>query len=462
MTAHDPIEPSETARVASAPPPQRAARRRRDSATSHSNTRSSNAAGSRATVVPGQTRSRKSRGSASIPNVGAATRTSDTRGASPIKGRRRRRTPLFPASTFEDALTLAEVIQREAGDKIRRLTLFESLDRSPDSGQSRQLVTNSSKYGLTQGGYTAEYLELTPNGRAATDPDTSPRDRLRAQFNLAIAAVPPFKALYDAFKDKKLPSHAVLRDFLKESGLPDTDTQQAVDTFILNAKFLGLLRTIGGAERLLSIEHVLDDIPLTAPITSAIAQVGDSDRTRQPRASSAATQTSTANWAKVCFYVTPIGSADSEERKHSDLFLSALVEPAVQEFALQVIRADQIGKPGMITGQVIEHLMNAALVIADLSFHNPNVFYEVALRHASRKPIVQIIRQGDQIPFDLDQLRTIRIDTTDIYTLVPRIETYRSEIANQVRRSLAQMDDADNPLTVFYPRFWDIVGTRPS
>jgi hypothetical protein len=78
------------------------------------------------------------------------------------------------------------------------------------------------------------------------------------------------------------------------------------------------------------------------------------------------------------------------------------------------VRADQIGKPGMITAQVIEHLANARVVIADLSFHNPNVFYEVALRHACRKPIVQLIRTIDPIPFDLDQFRTIRIDTTDI------------------------------------------------
>jgi hypothetical protein len=168
----------------------------------------------------------------------------------------------------------------------------------------------------------------------------------------------------------------------------------------------------------------------------------------------------TSDWAKICFYVTPIGSPGSEERRHSDLFLSSLVEPAVQEFDLKVIRADQIGKAGMITAQVIEHVVKARVVIADLSFHNPNVFYEISLRHACRLPIVQITRLADPIPFDLDQFRTVQVDTTDIYSLVPQMETYRSEIASHVRRALQSPDDLGNPLTAFYPAFWDSINRK--
>jgi hypothetical protein len=95
------------------------------------------------------------------------------------------------------------------------------------------------------------------------------------------------------------------------------------------------------------------------------------------------------------------------------------------------VRADKIGEPGMIPGQVIEHIMRAKLVVVDMSYHNPNVFYEMALRHACRLPIVQISRKADRLPFDVNQMRTVVIDTTDIYALVPKLETYRSEIATQ-------------------------------
>lgn len=133
--------------------------------------------------------------------------------------------------------------------------------------------------------------------------------------------------------------------------------------------------------------------------------------------------------------------------------MSNIVEPALQSFGLKVIRADAIDKPGMITRQVIEYILRSRLVIADLSFHNPNVFYELALRHATRQPIVQIIRTGDRLPFDVHQMRTITIDNRDIYTLVPKIETYRSEIGNQVRRALAAEAEVDTPISVYFPAF---------
>ena len=126
----------------------------------------------------------------------------------------------------------------------------------------------------------------------------------------------------------------------------------------------------------------------------------------------------------------------------------------LEEFDLEVVRADRITSAGMINRQVIEHIMQARLVIADLSYHNPNVFYELALRHATGRPTVQIIRMVDRIPFDVDQMRTIRIDTSNIYTLVPQLEVYRTQIASQVRRALTSSDLADNPVTAFYPAFF--------
>lgn len=361
----------------------------------------------------------------------------------PKKGRRARS---FPASTFEEALVIAQAIQQfAAGQKVRRLTLFDNLGKAPDSGPSRQLVTNSGKYGLTSGGYQAEHLELTDGGRNATNQDVSPAQQLRARFELAILGVPPFKDLYDHFKGSKLPATQVLRDFLTDKGYQAEEVAECVDTFILNAKFLGLLRTVAGAERLLSIEHILEELPRQP------RQPAELTTTKPVAPAGAPASTETSDWTKICFYITPIGEPESEERKHADLFLSTIIEPAVEEFGLRVVRADHIGKAGMITRQIIEHVVKSRLVIADLSFHNPNVFYELSLRHACRLPTVQVIRSGDKIPFDLDQVRTVGIDTTSIYTLVPQLETYKSEIANQVRRALDNADEVDNPLTVFYP-----------
>jgi hypothetical protein len=96
----------------------------------------------------------------------------------------------FPASSFQEALTIADAIQAYSGGsgKIRRLTLFDALKKSPDSGPSRQLVTNSARYGLTTGSYKAEHLELTSKGNLATNVEGDPKEKLKARFELAISS----------------------------------------------------------------------------------------------------------------------------------------------------------------------------------------------------------------------------------------------------------------------------------
>jgi hypothetical protein len=133
------------------------------------------------------------------------------------------------------------------------------------------------------------------------------------------------------------------------------------------------------------------------------------------------------------------------------LFLGSIVEPAVEPFKLSVVRADGIDRPGVITKQIIEYLLRSRLVIVDLSHHNPNVFYELAIRHMMRLPVVQIIRSADKVPFDINQMRTVTIDDSDVYSLVPKIEAYRSEISSQIRRALDDPEAVDNPITTYYP-----------
>ena len=367
----------------------------------------------------------------------------------PLKAKRTRRTTLFPAAPFEDALTIAHAIQKHAaGQKVRRLTLFDQMSKSPDSGPSRQLIVNSNKYGLTKGSYKAEHLELSPDGKAATGTDITPRDQLKARFKLAIENIAPFKALYDAQKGNRLPANSILEDLAKENGIPNEDVKECVEMFIVNANFLGVLKPIAGAERIIPLEQALEELP-TNVFESEMK--GEVIPTATAEPFKATKEVEGQNWDKMCFYISPIGDEGSEHRQHSDLFLGSIVEPSVEEFDLNVVRADKIGKPGMITAQIIVCILKSKLVIADLSFHNPNVFYELCLRHVCRLPTVQIIRKADKLPFDLEQFRTIQIDTTNIYTMVPNLQTYKAEVSTQVRQALKDPDSTDNPVSTYYP-----------
>lgn len=363
----------------------------------------------------------------------------------------------FPPLTFADALVIGEAIQRyAAGQRVRRLKLFEQLNKSPDSSTSRQLVTSSGQYGVTKGGYTAEYLELTSEGHLATAEDTQPAKLLRTQFDLSIAGIVPFSLLYEKYKGNKIPAREILADNLNEISIPQSFQDECVDTFIVNAKRLNLLRTIAGSERLIPVEQAMEDLPSVSdhPRKSGSESVAVGTGIQEPSEQSPTRKPTQAldDFANLCFYVTPIGDAESPERKHADFLLEYIVRPALSEFNLTVIRADQMSQPGMIGRQVVEHILKCRLVIADLSFHNPNVFYELCLRHTTRLPTVQIKRESDRLPFDLNQQRTISINTSDVYELYPKLQTHISEVATQVRRALQDLESADNPISLYYPK----------
>jgi hypothetical protein len=329
--------------------------------------------------------------------------------AAPPARRRSRRTVLFPATTFSDALPLAEAIERlGAGKPVRRLTLFQNLNRSPDSGPTRQLMANSSKYGLTRGNHTSDFLELTDQGHLAVSEDTSPRARLQARFELAVTSIDVFNNLYETFVGNRLPAQNVLIDYVKEVGIPDEDAAACVETFTVNAKDLGLLQSVGGAERLFPVEAALEDLADAAASAAGTRAPGLLDlppAAGQTLTPAAPTGSGNHDFDTACFYITPIGDEATEVRKHSDLFMGSLIEPCLEEFGLRLVRADAITEAGLITAQIIEHIVRSKLVIVDLSFHNPNVFYELALRHAVRKPIVQLSRSQDRLPFDVGQFR---------------------------------------------------------
>jgi hypothetical protein len=364
--------------------------------------------------------------------------------------KRSRNARTYPAWSFEETLVLADAIHKHAaGDRVARLTLLKAMDLSPTSSATQNLITNSGKYGITKGSFSAEYLELTEEGKKATDSTTPPRDKAQARFNLAVKGIKPFDVIYTRYQGKKLPSHEVMRDTLKEAGLEVADPKECTDTFVVNAKFIGLLQSIAGSETLVPIQTLLEQLPARTITAAAALHATTSTITTtvtEPKPGAHAA----VHWDKVCFYVTPIGDDGSEQRKHSDLFLSHLIEPALQGFGLEVIRADKIGQAGMISSQILEHLLRSKMVIADLSFHNPNVFYEMAVRHFAKLPIVQIARKADRLPFDVNQVRTVTIDNTDIYSLIPKLETYQSEIATQVRAAL-EGQTGSNPISVFFP-----------
>ncbi|SDN88686.1 hypothetical protein [Lentzea jiangxiensis] len=117
---------------------------------------------------------------------------------------------------------------------------------------------------------------------------------------------------------------------------------------------------------------------------------------------------------KECFYVCPIGPANSDTRKRSNQIFKHVIAATLEPLGYKVTRGDTIDQSGLITTQVIDKLLNSELVIADLTDHNPNVFYELAVRHAASKPFIHLMAEGQSIPFDIQGMRTVFFNYQDL------------------------------------------------
>jgi tetratricopeptide (TPR) repeat protein len=112
------------------------------------------------------------------------------------------------------------------------------------------------------------------------------------------------------------------------------------------------------------------------------------------------------NKQKTCFVVMGYGTkTDYQTGRALNLNASYdnMIKPAVEQAGLKCIRADEIQHSGVVDTLMYQQLLEADVVVVDLSTSNPNAFYELGVRHALR-PFTTIIIAEDKLvyPFNLN------------------------------------------------------------
>jgi len=145
---------------------------------------------------------------------------------------------------------------------------------------------------------------------------------------------------------------------------------------------------------------------------------------------------------KTCYLICPIGEPNSDTRRWSDDIYFNLVLPVAKEFDYLARRAIDEPRPGEITPQIILDITQSELVVADLTFHNANVFYELAIRHAHGLPFIHIAEAGTRIPFDISNLSTVFIDRTSFAAM----DITRSDLRKHFEAIQNDSASFDNPI----------------
>jgi tetratricopeptide (TPR) repeat protein len=158
---------------------------------------------------------------------------------------------------------------------------------------------------------------------------------------------------------------------------------------------------------------------------------------------------------KTCFVVMGFGKkTDFETGRILDLDKSYrnMIKPAVEAAGLKCIRADEIVHSGLIDVPMYEQLLNADVVVADLSTSNKNAFYELGIRHALR-PFTTVVIAEDgikQFPFDINHVAVRQYHHLGEDIGFDEVMRFRKQLTKAIKEIMNKDPrDKDSPVYTF-------------
>jgi hypothetical protein len=359
----------------------------------------------------------------------------------------------LPRRSLEQAISVAEKLREVyAGKSATWEELGEALGISTNNKNFKYLVWAATSYGLikTESDQARKLYSLAETGRKIVA-ETFQGEAQEAKVK-AVMTPTLLSQFFTDYNNHPIPGDQHIENVLETRyKVPRDRTKEARDIIVTNGMFVGILEDQANGQppivRLSGVPSGASAEDTVEEDKDKLPPAIDSKRT-PPKTNEVAT-----TWDKICFYITPLGDETSEERRHADMMLKHLLKPVFEseEFGFQVVRADEIAKTGIITSQILEHIARSRICVADMSFRNPNAFYELGVRHAFLLPTIQIIHKSDKIPFDVSQGRTITIDTADRYTITDRLDSARKELKEYVTNLLHDAGAEINPVAVYLP-----------
>ena len=114
-----------------------------------------------------------------------------------------------------------------------------------------------------------------------------------------------------------------------------------------------------------------------------------------------------------CFVLMPFGKRKDPARPRKgeidfDRIYKLAIETGASKAGLQPVRADEETVGGIIHKPMLERLLLSDFAVADLTLPNPNVYYELGVRHSARQNTTLLIHASHvRLPFDVAPVRAL-------------------------------------------------------
>ena len=163
------------------------------------------------------------------------------------------------------------------------------------------------------------------------------------------------------------------------------------------------------------------------------------------------------NYHALCFVDMPFGrkpDLKSGVVVDFDQIYNEAIKPAIEACGLEALRGDEERTGGIIHGAMFARLLLAEFVVADLTLANPNVFYELGIRHAAKpSTTVPIFANVSALPFDVALVRAVGYQLKKGKLTKAAAQKLKSQLSKRLCDAISGATTHDSPLFQLIPKF---------
>jgi len=297
-------------------------------------------------------------------------------------------TAKYPRHNLERALRIPKgILDQNAGKGCSEKQSASFIGVKYNQGPYSSELSSSIKFGLLERPKSG-YVDLTPLAKQILRPQDAEAEI--SGLRRAIIAAPDISSVYEHYRGENLPDDKFFQNTLEDTfNIPHDNLKDFSSILIESLKFAKLIEERGEKKRIIDFtneQHSPGSSEKRLKNISKNVKVSEGDS---------------------CFVMMPFASPLGE-------YYSQIYKPAIEKAGLKPLRADDdMFATGKIIDQIWSGINSPKVLIAELTSRNANVFYELGLAHALKKPVVLISANEEDVPFDLHHIRVIYYDRND-------------------------------------------------